>query len=305
MAARGTSPLEQRARSAGLLLVAPALIVLAGVIVYPIARSIVLSFQRVEATGGRFEYSWAWLDNYRALFSDEAVRIAVKNSVYFTAVDVAATVVIALFIALLLNHRFGRFGIFRIILLVPWALAPVANAVLWKWILHGNYGVMNAVLLDVGVIDRYVNWLGDPTLALRMMMLADVWKSVPFIALLLLAGLQNIPSYLYRAAKIDGANILQQFRFVTLPALRTPIAIAVVLQSIWSFKVFDLIFVLTKAGPGDGTLLLNFLAYRVTFNFLDFGYGAAIANMIFLLMFVLAVVFIRVLKPGTPRSRPA
>ncbi|HEU5430843.1 MAG TPA: sugar ABC transporter permease, partial [Thermomicrobiales bacterium] len=109
--------------------------------------------------------------------------------------------------------------------------------------------------------------------------------------------------YLYKAALLDGANAWQRFRFVTLPGLRTPLTLAVVLQTIWSFKVFDLIFVLTKAGPADATLLLNFLAYRVSFNFLDFGYGAAIANVIFVIMFILAVVIIRVMKPGAPRSR--
>ena len=121
--------------------------------------------------------------------------------------------------------------------------------------------------------------------------------------MILLAGLQNIPAALYKAAKLDGANAWQRFRYVTLPGLRTPLALAVVLQTIWSFKVFDLIFVLTKAGPADATLLLNFLAYRVSFNFLDFGYGAAIANIIFLIMFALALIFIKLLKPGATRSR--
>jgi multiple sugar transport system permease protein len=182
-------------------------------------------------------------------------------------------------------------------------IAPVANAVLWKWILHANYGALNALLTGLGITDRYVNWLGTPGLALRMLLLADVWKSVPFIALILLAGLQNIPAALYKAAKLDGANAWQRFRYVTLPGLRTPLALAVVLQTIWSFKVFDLIFVLTKAGPADATLLLNFLAYRVSFNFLDFGYGAAIASIIFLIMFALALIFIKLLKPGATRSR--
>jgi len=292
--------LAARARFAGFVLVLPALLVLLAVVVYPIGRSLILSMQRVEAEGGRFGTAWIWFDNYRRLTGDESMRIALKNSLIFTAVEVTATIAISLAVALLLAHRLGRLGIFRIILLVPWALAPVANAVLWKWILNGSYGVLNALLLEFGMIDRYVNWLGDPGLALRMMLLADIWKSVPFIALLLLAGLQNIPAYLYRAAKLDGASAWQRFRFVTWPGLRTPVAVAVVLQSIWSFKVFDLIFVLTKGGPGDGTLLLNFLAYRTTFNFLDFGYGAAIANVIFLIMLVLAIVSIRILKPGVP-----
>src|SRR5215216_1328060 len=248
--------LAQRRRRTGVFLVIPALVVMAGVILYPIARSIVLSFQEAKLSAGEIG-----------------------------------------------TARAGRNPLYTTILLVPWVIAPVANAVLWKWILHANYGALNALLTALGITDRYVNWLGTPGLALRMLLLADVWKSVPFIALILLAGLQNIPAALYKAAKLDGANVWQRFRYVTLPGLRTPLALAVILQTIWSFKVFDLIFVLTKAGPADATLLLNFLAYRVSFNFLDFGYGAAIANIIFVIMFVLALVFIKLLKPGVPRSR--
>ena len=124
-------------------------------------------------------------------------------------------------VALLLNHPFGRFGVFRIILLIPWAIAPVANAVLWEWILNGSYGVLNALLLRTRTHLEYKIWLGDAGQALRMVLLADVWKSVPFIALLLLAGLQNIPGYLYRAAT-RRRHRPARFRFVTLPGLRTP-----------------------------------------------------------------------------------
>jgi multiple sugar transport system permease protein len=298
----GASPLAARRRRAGLVLVTPALLVLLAVVAYPIGRSIVLSFQRVTAKRGVFAYESAGLANYRRLGSDEAFRIAVKNSLFFTIVEVVAVLAIALLAALLLNHPQGRSGFFRTILLIPWAISPVANAVLWKWILHANYGALNALLRQLGLIDSYVNWLGDPKLALRMMLLADIWKSVPFITLLLLAGLQNVPGYLYRAARIDGATLWQRFRFVTLPGLRVPIAIAMVLQTIWSFKVFDLVYVLTKGGPADGTLLLNYLAYRVTFNFLDFGYGAAIANVLFLTMFVVAFAYIKLLRPGAART---
>lgn len=283
----------------------PALLALCAVVGYPIVRSLLLSFQHVQPEGGRFVARWAGFGNYRSMWTDPAMRTAVQNSLVFTLGEVTLVLAIALATALLLNHPYARHGVFRVLLLIPWAIAPVANAVLWKWILNGSYGVLNAILLRLGLIDSYVNWLGDPHRALRMMLLADVWKSVPFIALLLLAGLQNIPQHLYRAARLDGASLWQRFRFVTLPGLRTPIAIAVVLQSIWSFKVFDLIYVLTKAGPADGTLLLNFLAYRVTFNFLDFGYGAAIANVIFLIMFLLAILFIRLLKPGERGERQA
>ncbi|HEU0115841.1 MAG TPA: sugar ABC transporter permease [Thermomicrobiales bacterium] len=302
---RNARGLEARRRRAGLLLVAPALVVLTLVVLYPIVRTAALSFQNAQLSAGELGASWAGLANYRRMGSDEAFATAARNSAFFTIAEVVSVVALALAAALLLDHPRGRAPFFRTILLVPWAIAPVANAVLWKWIYNANYGVLNAALVGIGAVERPVNWLGDPHLALRMLLLADVWKSVPFIALLLLAGLQNIPAYLYKAALLDGANAWQRFRFVTLPGLRTPLTLAVVLQTIWSFKVFDLIFVLTKAGPADATLLLNYLAYRVSFNFLDFGYGAAIANVIFVIMFVLAVVVIRVMKPGAPRRTAA
>ena len=295
--------LAQRRRRTGLFLVIPALVVMAAVILFPIARSIVLSFQEAQLSAGEIGTTWIGDENYQRISEDETFTLALRNSAFFTIAEVLLVLTIALGVALLLNTRAGRNPIYTTILLVPWVIAPVANAVLWKWILHANYGALNALLTGFGITDRYVNWLGTPGLALRMLLLADVWKSVPFIALILLAGLQNIPPALYKAAKLDGANTWQRFRYVTLSGLRTPLALAVVLQTIWSFKVFDLIFVLTKAGPADATLLLNFLAYRVSFNFLDFGYGAAIANIIFLIMFVLALVLIRLLKPGAPRSR--
>jgi multiple sugar transport system permease protein len=295
--------LAQRRRRTGVFLVIPALVVMAAVILYPIARSTVLSFQEAKLSAGEIGTTWAGAENYRRIANDETFTLALQNSAFFTVSEVLLVLTIALCVALLLNTRTGRNPIYTTILLVPWVIAPVANAVLWKWILHANYGALNALLTALGITDRYINWLGTPGLPLRMLLLADVWKSVPFIALILLAGLQNIPSALYKAAKLDGANAWQRFRYITLPGLRTPLALGVILQTIWSFKVFDLIFVLTKAGPADATLLLNFLAYRVSFNFLDFGYGAAIANIIFLIMFALALIFIKLLKPGALRSR--
>lgn len=271
---------------------------LAAVLAYPIGMSIYLGFQDVTIAPGGFSGTFVGLDNYARTLSDPAFAMAFRNSVYFTFVEVVAVVLLSLAVALLLNTPTGRNGLFRVILLIPWALAPVANAVLWKWIYNANYGILNVILLQLGLIDEKVVWLGDPFLALNAILLADIWKAIPFIALLLLAGLQNVPGYLYRAARLDGASTWQRFRFVTLPGLRVPILIAIVLQSIWALKVFDLIFVLTKGGPGDGTVLLNFLAWRVTFNFLDIGYGAAIANILFLLMFVLALAYVRTLDPS-------
>ncbi|CAN5689331.1 sugar ABC transporter permease [soil metagenome] len=284
---------------------APALLVLLGVLGYPIAASIVLGFQRATIAAGGVQSEWIGLANYERMLSDTTFGIALRNSLYFTLVEVVAVVGLSLGVALLLNHHAARNGFFVVVLLVPWALAPVANAVLWKWIYNANYGILNTILLQLGLVDQKVVWLGDPFLALNMLLIADAWKAIPFITLLLMAGLQNVPAHLYRAARVDGAGAFARFRHVTLPGLRVPILVTVVLQSIWALKVFDLIFVLTKGGPVDGTLVLNFLAWRVTFNFLDLGYGAAIANVLFVLMFVLAMVYVRTLDPGRRRRSAA
>lgn len=293
---------EQRRRRVGLLFVLPALLVLAVVLGYPIVDSVALALQQVSLRSGVVQQSWVGLDNFRRLFADTTFQRAALNTAYFSSAEVVLVTVISLSIAILLNHPIGRFGIFRILLIVPWAIAPVANAVLWKWILHSNYGVLNGVLKALGVIDVYHVWLGTPASALNFLLLVDVWKSVPFVALLMLAGLQRVPNSLYRAAYMDGAGPWQSFLHVTLPTIRSVIAIAVVLQTIWSLRVFDIVFVLTRGGPADATVLLNFLAYRVTFNFLDLGYGSAIANVVFVLTVILAIVYVRLLWPRERRA---
>lgn len=270
---------------------------LAGVLGYPILNSIYLSLQNVRLANGAIEQNWVGLGNFARLTADPVFWKAVGNTAYFTVMEVILVISISLLVALLLNHPFGRSGLFRVLLVVPWAIAPVANAVLWKWILHANYGVLNGLLHSLGLIDQYKVWLGTPFSALNCLLIVDVWKSIPFVALLMLAGLQRVPASLYRAAYMDGAGPVQSFVHVTFPSIRAVFGIAVILQTIWALRVFDLVFVLTRGGPANGTALLNFLAYRVTFNFLDFGYGAAIANVIFAMTFLLASHYVWLLWP--------
>ncbi|OGN95421.1 MAG: ABC transporter permease [Chloroflexi bacterium RBG_13_50_21] len=281
----------------GLWFTAPAILILLIVLAYPIVASFVLSFQRIRFAGEGLSHQFIGLDNYAELLSNELFREALFRSVYFTVVEVIAVTLLALLVAVMLNNPLGRPAFFRVVLLVPWALAPVANAVLWKWIFNTNYGILNAIFFGLHVIDKPIVWLGSPWLALNMILMADVWKAVPFIALLLLAGLQNIPPHLYKAARLDGANTWQQFVYITLPGLKTSIVVSIVLQSIWALKVFDLIYVLTHGSPADSTVLLNYLSWRETFSNLDIGYGAAIANVLFVIMFLLALVYIRALRP--------
>ncbi len=286
----------------GLWFTAPAVFVLLTVLAYPIVASFVLSFQRIRFTGTGLSYEFNGITNYTDLITKQLFREALFRSMYFTFTEVSVVIFLALLVALMLNHPLGRHAFFRVVLLVPWALSPVANAVLWKWIYNANHGVLNQSLLALGIIEENIIWLGKPWLALNMILLADIWKAVPFIVLLMLAGLQNIPSYLYKAARLDGANAWQQFVHVTIPGLKTTLVISIVLQSIWALKVFDLIYVLTKGSPADSTVLLNYLSWRETFSNLDIGYGAAIANVLFVLMFMLALVYIRALRPRDRRQ---
>lgn len=288
---------NQRRYKLGIWFMLPSLVILLVVLAYPIIASFVLSFQRIRFAGQGLDRSFIGFANYSQLFANKTFQESLFRSVYFTVFEVVSVLVFAMLVALLLNHPSGRHAFFRVVLLVPWALAPVANAILWKWIYNANYGILNFLLLRLGVVEDKVVWLGRPWLALNMILLADVWKAVPFIALLLLAGLQNIPNHLYRAARLDGANAWQRFVHITLPGIKTTIVISVVMQSIWALKVFDLIYVLTKGSPADSTVLLNYLAWRETFSNLNIGYGAAIANVLFIMMFLLALAYIRMLKP--------
>ena len=276
---------QRRPTGVALLYLGPTLAVLGLLLAVPVIYSIYLSFTDASLSAGRLDMPLIGLANYSSLLSDKAAWGALYNTLYFAVVEVSGVVALGLLTALILNHPWGRWSGFRVMLLIPWAIAPVANAVLWKWIYHANYGILNSLLLGAGLIDGNINWLGDGFRALNMILIVDVWKSTPFVAILILAALQNIPKSLYSAARIDGAGLWNQFRYVTLPSLRTALTIAVLLQTIWSLRTFDLIFVVTKGGPADGTLVMNFLAYRVTFNFLKFGYGAAIANLIFVTHF--------------------
>ena len=208
------------------------------------------------------------------------------NTGVFTTSSVLLELILGMGIALVLNQPFKGRGIVRTISLLPWALPTALMGVAWAWIFNDQYGIINDILIRLGVIKIGINWLGDPTLAMMAVVLADVWKTTPFIALLLLAGLQSISPDLYEAHAIDGATRWQSFRQITLPLLLPQIVIALLFRFAQSFGIFDLIQVMTGGGPAGATETISIYIYSTVMRYLDFGYGAALVVCTFLFLVV-------------------
>ena len=229
------------------------------------------------------------LDNYRYILSDPAFWESVRITLIFVFLAVTIEITLGLAVALMLNRPFHGRTVVRLLALLPWAVPSVVNGIMWKWILNPSYGAANGLLYQLGIIDEYIIWLGDPELALLMVVWADVWKETSFIMLLFLAALQTIPDELYEAAIVDGANTVQRFINVTIPLIRPTLFVAVALRTIWALKSFDLIYTLTAGGPSNGTAVIGYYTYLKSFVSLQLGRGSAAAYI--MTFAVLIVVF--------------
>ncbi|MFO7544190.1 MAG: sugar ABC transporter permease [Trueperaceae bacterium] len=293
--------LDEPQRLAFLLLL-PTLVLVFGVLFYPIVHTFVLSLTDTHLArpdSGAF----VGLGNFLDAARDPEFRAAMGRTFYFALVTVPVEVFLGLLIALLLNQPFRGRSFVRGLIILPWALPYVVNGVMWKWIFNANYGALNAALTQIGIIDRYQVWLGDPSTALNFVIFASIWKETPVAVILLLAALQGIPSELYEAARVDGANAFQRVRAVTLPLLRPVIAVTMVVKTVWALKEFDLIYVMTGGGPANATNVATFYTYLTTFKFLKFGYGAALAIIIVLFALVIAYFYVRMISPASARGR--
>ena len=273
-------------RSAYLFLI-PVMAVLALVAVFPIFYSLYLSFFDLKLTRPH-RVPFVWFDNYLTLFADELFWGSVLRTVSFTLISVTAITVLGLLIALLLNETFRGRRFISAMLLVPWAIPYVANALMWKWIYDSGYGALNGALLQMGFIDKYMVWLGDADKTIPLIANAFIWKEVPLAAILLLVTLKSIPDDLYRAAKVDGATLMRRFIHITLPSLRPGFALVLIFETMIAIRHFDLFFILTEGGPADASHVLAWEIYVETFRNLSFGTGAALAYIMAIVTFFLA-----------------
>jgi trehalose/maltose transport system permease protein len=276
----GLSLAARRRRSAWLFL-APMLLVLAGVAVWPLLRTVAFSFNDAylsDLAGWQF----VGLSNYQYLAQDPRWWRAVGNTVIFTVVSVGLETLLGLVIALTLNAHLPGRGLLRAAVLIPWAIPTVVSAKMWAWMLNDLYGVVNAVLLALGLIGEPWAWLGDPVLSMAAVIAVDVWKATPFVALLALAALQVVPQQLYEAARIDGAGAVRIFFSITLPLIRPALLVAVIFRGLDALRVFDVVYVLT--GNSAATATMSVYARQQLVEFQDVGYGSAAATFLFLVV---------------------
>ncbi|MDY7020950.1 MAG: sugar ABC transporter permease [Cyanobacteriota bacterium] len=278
-----TTNLEQSQKLTGWLLILPALLVIALVFIYPIARAFWLSFF-TQNLGTQLQPLFSGWKNYSRLLGDGRFWQSLWNTSIFTLISITIELVLGMGIALILNQNFRGRGFVRTSALIPWALPTAVMGLAWAWIFNGQYGIVNDILQRLGLMETSITWLGDPTRAMLALIVAEVWKTTPFIALLLLAGLQSIPAALYEAYAIDGATPIQSFRKITLPLLRPQIIIALLFRFAQAFGVFDLIQVMTGGGPAGATETVSIYIYATIRRYLDFGYGAALVVVTFLLL---------------------
>ena len=271
-------------RRFALLVSIPGLILVALIVLPPTLAVFGMSLFRIEL-GKDDLVPFVGLDNYLVrLPADDEVLAAIPRTLIFAALSTAITLPLALVTALVLNRGFRGVSIFFMALLLPWAVASIVAGIFWRAIFDTNHGIVNGVLVGFGILDEPFNWLASTAQAVGIALVAQSWRSVPLLAVLLLAALKTIPPALYRAAKMDGATSWESFRFITLPAIKNTLIVVGVLQVIIGLQVFDLLYSLTSGGPGRDTYVLIMAIYDITFGQISLGYGAAITVILFLII---------------------
>jgi multiple sugar transport system permease protein len=287
-------------RALGALLLAPAALLLLVIVVYPIATLFWTSLHSVDPNNVAAGEFWVGVTNYTRAFEDERFWAATWNTVLYIIVTVPGALLLGLGLALLANQPFKVKWPVRLGLLLPWALPLVFAGLIFRWFFEYNTGVVNNWLVAVGI--EPLQWLSSPTLAFWAISIAIIWKASSFMALMLLAGLQTIPKSLYEAAEVDGASKWQQFWEITLPMLRPAIFVALIFRTITAIQTFDIPFAMTGGGPGDSTETLAMYIHKTTLDFLDFGYGSALAGLMFVLSMVATSGYLRYTRRSASRS---
>src|SRR3954451_3081137 len=289
---RRRSRLQRRQTRLGWVLLLPALAVVAFVAIYPLGKTVYYSFTNQEFLAGIEPTKWVGLQNYKDLWHDSIFRHSVWVTIKFTLITVIFEFVLGMIIALVVNSSFKGRGAMRAVMLVPWAIPTVVAAQMWKWMLDDTFGVINDAGVRLHILSHSRAWISEPSTALGAVCAVDIWKTTPFVALLLLAGLQVIPQDLYEAAEVDGASVLQQFWKITLPLLKPAILVTLIFRTLDALRVFDVFYVFFGNRPDTQTMAIY--AQSTIVGDGHVGYGAAISVAIFLIIAIFVVIYVTV-----------
>ena len=296
------SPQGKKELSSGrlaMIMNAPAMVLVGVVLVFPIFYAAYLSFSKVRLGQLRrgFPFPFYGWENYVRLFEDDLFLLALQNTFVFATIVVVVEVVLGLAIALLINQQgIWLSRVSRVLVLLPYAVPPIANGLIWVYIYNFKLGFLNRVLFQLGLIEEYINWSGVPETALYSLTVPYIWRTLPFAILLFHAALQGLPQELYEAARIDGAGAWKSFWHITLPLLRPIIAVVVILRTSFAFLVFDEVLAITQGGPGDATWVASWFSYKKSFAPpFNIGLGSASAFVLALLIALLAILYVKFL----------
>ena len=287
--------LAKREARLGVGMITPAMLIIFGLMLYPLFYTIYLTMVQYNLLSNASQ-GFLGIKQYLRVLTDEKFWHSMSVTLYFTVVSLALQLVLGFAAALFLNIPFRGQKLLRALILAPWAVPTVVNAQLWNWILNASYGALNKLLLQLGIIQQPVVWLGEPKLALNVIILADTWKMLPLFIIMLLAGFSTIPETYYEAAKMEGAGFWNTFRKITFPLLKPMLLVILVLRTTQTIRVFDVIYMLTQGGPNNSTMTISYYTYFQTFSLFDFGYGATIAMIVALLTVFIALTYKKILN---------
>ena len=275
-------------------LIAPGTLVIFGVLLVPILFALYMSLNKITFKGADTIYTFVGLSNFTDLLSNDPwFSQSLVTTILFTVLTVVAEIVLGIGIALVLNKQFFGRGFVRGLMILPWAMPTVVNAVMWKWIFNADFGAANALMMNMGLISENINWLGTPTMAFFSVLIANIWKETPYVVLLTIVALSTIPEGLYEAASIDGAGGWTSFWKITLPLIKPVVLILIITKTIWAFQTFDLIAIMTSGGPENATNLLSYYIHRTAFKMNRFGSAAAMSYSLSIVCFFLTLIYIK------------
>lgn len=283
----------------GLLFALPALLYMLIFVGYPIISNLILSMQNVTVRNlSKGVKKFVAFDNYKQLFADEVFRKAIGNTLIFTIACLAVQFVIGFALAVYFNKGFKFSKAVRGILMIPWMMPMTVTALIFKFMFATDVGIINYILRSIGIISENIEWLTTPGTAMTAVIIANIWIGIPFNTILIATGLTTIPTELYESASIDGAGGFQRFVKITIPLLKPTIESVLVLGFIYTFKVYDLIYVMTSGGPVNSTHLLSTYSYKLSFELFQYSKGSAVANVLLLILLLVGVIYLKITLKG-------